>query len=215
MEGAEAAILQRALRYPFEAPEGSFVLAGGRARPAGDTPAPEGREPLLAYGANRSPGMLAAKLGTSAEPLLAERVSVPDHDIVYSAHVSPYGAVPATILPCPGATATASVLHLTPAQRRALDATELNYEIAAVAGLPAYVSRHGALELDGSPIALAAVSARGRTLPELDEPEVLERVAALLAPGVSVERFVLDAAAAPAQARRWTEQLRSRRSAAG
>jgi hypothetical protein len=44
---------------------------------------------------------------------------------------------------------------------------------------------------------------------------VLERIAALLAPGSTLERFVLDAAADPAQARRWTERLRSSRNAAG
>lgn len=215
MDGAEEAILQRALRYPYEAPEESFALVEGRAAPPGRAPAPVVRERLLAYGANCSPAMLAAKLGPRAEPLLAERIEVPAHDIVYSAHVSPYGAVPATILPCPGASAPAFVLHLTAAQRRALDATELNYGFAEVAGVPAYVSRHGALELDGSPVALEAVAVAGRSLPALDQRSVLARVAALLAPESSVERFVLDAAADPGQARRWTERLRSRRSAAG
>jgi hypothetical protein len=216
MDGAEAAILQRALRYPHEAPERSFVLRAGRVHDADQAAVDElAREPLLAYGANCSPEMLAMKLGADPDPLLAERTTLRDHDVVYSAHVSLYGAVPATLAPSPGTEVAAFVLRLTPAQRRALDATEPNYEAATVAGWPAYLSRHGALELDGSRVALAAVPAGGRVLPSLDEREVLERVAATLAPGTPLERFVLDAAADPSLARRWTEALRSMRSAAG
>jgi hypothetical protein len=45
-------------------------------------------------------------------------------------------------------------------------------------------------------------------LPALSEPEVLDRVRGVLAPERSLERFVLDAAADPALARRWTVLLR-------
>jgi hypothetical protein len=210
MDGSDEA-LRRALRYPFPAPERSFVLERGR--PRGPRPADRkrvaSRERLLAYGANASPEALAAKLG-EGEPLLAERVSLTGFDVVYSAHVSTYGAVPATLAPSPGTEVAAFALHLTASQRRALDATEPNYELGEANGLPAYLSRHGCLELDGSPVALAAIPAAGRRLPVLDEPEVLERVRLLLAPDRSLEQFVLGAASDPALARRWTEMLRRR-----
>jgi hypothetical protein len=57
-------------------------------------------------------------------------------------------------------------------------------------GLAAYRSKHGCLELDGSPVALAAVRSQGRTLPELDQLAVLERVRAQLAPELELEQFV-------------------------
>jgi hypothetical protein len=210
-------LLRRALRYPYEMPERSFVLVGGRAvDPATvQVDASSDREPLLAYGANSSPAALAAKLGSAAEPLPAERAVLPGHDIAYSAHVSLYGAVPATLVPSAGTEVDVFVLRVTAAQRRALDTSEPNYERGEANGIPAYLSRHGALRLDGSPVALAAIAARGRGLPAMSEAEVLERVRALLAPRLSLEQFVAEAAADPAQARRWTEQLRPSRSDAG
>jgi hypothetical protein len=54
----------------------------------------------------------------------------------------------------------------------------------------AYRSKHGPLELDGAPVALAAVRSSGRTLPELDEPAILERVRAHLEPQLSLDEFI-------------------------
>jgi hypothetical protein len=215
--------LQRALRYPYAAPERSFVLAKGRAVEPSAWPGPEmsDREPLLAYAANAAPAALTRKLGRRAEPLLAERAAAIGFDVVYSAHVSLYGAVPATLIPSPGTEVAVFVLRLSAAQRQAIDATEPNYELSRLPGLecrlddgrvldelPVYLSRHGPLDLDGSAVALAAVPATRRRLPALSEPEVLDRVRGVLAPERSLERFVLDAAADPALARRWTVLLR-------
>ena len=57
-------------------------------------------------------------------------------------------------------------------------------------GIVAYRSKHGCLQLDGSPMALAAVRSAGRTLPELDEPALLERVRAAVAPDLDLAAFV-------------------------
>ena len=56
--------------------------------------------------------------------------------------------------------------------------------------MSAYRSKHGCLLLDGSPVALAAVRSQGRTLPELDEPAILDRVRARLEPDLSLEQFI-------------------------
>jgi hypothetical protein len=202
-------VLSRALGYPYEAPRRSFALFEGRALdPASVDLGPAPRRRLLAYGSNASPLVLERKLGGLGEPLLAERSRLTGFDVVYSAHISPYGAVPATLAPSPGTDVDVFVLQLTPAQCRALDATEPNYERLEADGLPAYLSRHGCLRLDGSPIALRAIGARNRRLPELDQRQVLERVRALLAPEESLERFVRDSASDPALARRRGEMLR-------
>lgn len=204
-------VLSRALGYPYEAPRRSFALVEGREVDPGSVDlGPSPRGPLLAYGSNSSPDVLGRKLGGLGEALLAERSRLSGFEVVYSAHISSYGAVPATLAPSPGTEVDVFVLQLTSAQQRALAATEPNYELSEAGGLPAYLSRHGCLRLDGSPIAVQAIGARNRRLPELGQRQVLERVRALLAPEESLERFVRDSAADPALARRRSEMLRPR-----
>ncbi|HET8956497.1 MAG TPA: hypothetical protein VFN18_12640 [Solirubrobacterales bacterium] len=189
--GEPAAILKRALDYPYEAPERSYLYRDGEAHELPTDPDLSGRAPLLAYGANASPEALGRKLALLPDaelPVL--RAALAGFDVVYSAHVSPYGAVPATLIESPGTTAPAFVLHPTPAQHAALTATEPNYDLVEVNGIAAYRSKHGCLELDGSPVALAAVRASGRALPELEQPAILDRVRAHLEPGLSLEEFV-------------------------
>ena len=131
--------------------------------------------------------MLAALPGLE---MPVERAELEDFDVVYSAHVSPYGAVPATLHESPGTTAPVFVIHPTPEQRALLTASEPNYDLVEVNGIAAYRGKHGWLELDGSPVALAAVRSRGRTLPELDEPAILERVRAAVALDLDLAAFV-------------------------
>jgi hypothetical protein len=89
--------------------------------------------------------------------------------IVHSRHVSPYGQVPATLVPAAGAAAAVHVLLVADADRAALDATEPNYDLVALTGLDlevdrlgrltevdAYVSKHGPLLIGGEPVALGA-----------------------------------------------------------
>lgn len=189
--GEAAAILERALEYPYAAPERSYLFRDRAAHELPPDPDLGGRTPLLSYGANASPQALARKLAhLPGEELPVLRAELEGFDVVYSAHVSPYGAVPATLHESPGTTAPVFVLHPTPEQHAALTATELNYDLVEVNGIAAYRSRHGCLELDGSPVALAAIRSSGRTLPELDQPAILERVRAQLEPHLTLEEFV-------------------------
>jgi hypothetical protein len=200
-------ILRRALEYPYMTPERSYLFRDGRVEElpaAGPTTA--GRLPLLAYGANASPEALARKLAPlSAAELPVLRAELSGFDVVYSAHVSPYGAVPATLHASPGTTAPVFVTYPDREQRRLLAATEPNYElrrleriecdvdrVGSVSALDAFLSRHGPLQLDGSELGLAAVRSARRALPALDEPAVLERLRAALAPELDLERFVRD-----------------------
>jgi len=196
--GETAAILRRALAYPYATPDRSYLYRDGEARELPDGgPDLAARTPLLSYGANAAPEALVRKLAALpgvALPVL--RAELNDFDVVYSAHVSPYGAVPATLIESPGTTTPVFVLHPTPEQRALLTASEPNYDLVEVDGIAAYRSKHGCLQLDGSPVALAAVRSSGRTLPELDEPAVLERVRAHLEPQLSLEQFVRACVAA-------------------
>lgn len=187
-----AAILARALAYPYATPERSYLYLDGEANelPA-EGPDLTGRTPFLAYGANAAPAALARKLaplpGVEMPVMQAE---LDGFDVVYSAHVSPYGAVPATLHESPGTTAPAFLIHPTAAQRALLEASEPNYDLVEVRGIAAFRSKHGCLFVDGSPVALAAVRSAGRTLLELDEPAILEHVRARLAPELELGEFV-------------------------
>lgn len=187
-----AAILARALAYPYAAPERSYLYLDGGTR---ELPTEEAdfsaRTPLLSYGANAAPDALARKLsplpGVEMPVLRAELAGF---DVVYSAHISPYGAVPATLYESPGTTVPVFIIHPTAEQRALLTASEPNYDLVEVEGIAAYRSKHGPLLIDGSPVALAAIRAAGRTLPELDEPAILEHVRAHVAPELKLEEFV-------------------------
>lgn len=189
-----AAILKRALAYPYATPERSYLYLDGEARElSGAGMDLSMRAPLLSYGANAAPDVLARKLAAlPGVGMPATRAELVGFDVVYSAHVSPYGAVPATLLESPGTTAPVFVIHPTEEQRALLTASEPNYDLVEVNGIAAYRSKHGCLEIDGSPVALAAVRSAGRTLPELDEPAVLEHVRARLAPELELGEFVRD-----------------------
>jgi hypothetical protein len=187
-----AAILRRALTYPYATPDCSYLYLEGRAEelPEGG-PDFTGRTPLLSYGANAAPEALGRKLASlPGVELPVMRAELEGFDVVYSAHVSPYGAVPATVVESPGTVAPVFVLHPTPEQRALLTASELNYDLAEVGGMEAFRSKHGHLSFEGTAVALAAVRSRGRALPELDQPAVLERVRAQLEPKTSLEEFV-------------------------
>jgi hypothetical protein len=155
-------------RYPFGRAGGSFFLHG-----ADEGPLPPG-PPLLAYGANASPEALERKLPGARVAALAGRLR--GWAVVHSAHFSPYGAVPATLVrdPDPDAEVDVHVLLVEEGRER-LDATEPNYRrvwlhdvdlevdgLGRVERAEAYVSRHGPLVIDGEHVALGS-----RPQPEL------------------------------------------------
>jgi hypothetical protein len=199
------AILARALRYPYAAPAGSYLYRDGAAGELPDALDLGGREPLLAYGANAAPEALARKLASLPDremPVL--RAELEDFDVVYSAHISPYGAIPATLHRTPGTVAPLFVTYPDAEQMGLLAASEPNYELRRLkrircrtelgeelTEIEAFVSRHGCLRLDGAEVAVAAIPSTGRRLAAMEEPDVLERVRALREPERSLEDFIL------------------------
>ncbi|HEX5928406.1 MAG TPA: hypothetical protein VFY48_03345 [Solirubrobacterales bacterium] len=181
--------LRRAEAYPYAIPGRSFVQVGERTVYLDELPVLSGRRPLLAYGSNAAPEALVRKLAAEpATPLPLVRAELADFDAVYSNHLSPYGAVPATLHPSPGTALTVFVAFPTEAQRLLLSASEPNYEERRLTGiscrpelgeplpeLDAFISRHGPLLLDGAPVALSAIAARGRRFAELDQTAAKRR----------------------------------------
>jgi len=182
------------------------------------------RVALVGYGSNAAPSQLRRKLASHepgwAVPVATARLR--GADAVYSAHITRYGAIPATLHPSPGTAIDAVVTLLSLRQAELVRASEGgNYdlvpldparvELPAGLGLPrtlhAYLSRHGALAIDGSPVALRAVPARGRTLPEATEAQMLARAAAELTPGGDVRGLVLECVADPRRRRQRVAEL--------
>lgn len=201
-------LVRRALAYPYDPPAGSFVQIGARTLPVPpEEIAVDGRRALLAYGANASPRTLARKLAhLPPEPVPVLRVALSGWDVVYSAHVTRYGSVPAAVVASPGTVASVHLVFPSEQQLAALAETEgVNYRLERLADftaeleiggegpreIDAFIGVHGPLLLDGAPVALAAIPARGRTFPALSTPEMIDRVRASLAPELTVEEFIL------------------------
>jgi hypothetical protein len=212
-------IVKRALAYPYASPRRSFLLEGAQATelvpeeilPDGSVSQttvalPTSLQPLLAYGANASPQALARKLAALPEaPLFAARAWLDDFEVVYSRHVSPYGAVPATLLPSLGTSVELHVLYPNAEQLPLLVATEPNYELTRLSAISlrvelgphetltavdAFLSRHGHLTVGGAPLALRGIPAHNRRLASLEEPDVLELVRSQLAPDGTLAHFI-------------------------
>jgi hypothetical protein len=169
---------------------------------------------VLAYGANRSHAGIARKLGTDAPvpPVLVSAACLHGFDVVYSAHVSPYGAVPATLQPVAGHAIDVHVLHLDDAQVAAIDAYEPNYQRRELHGISlrlvdgtvldvveAYISIHGCLAIDAAPCAIA----------ERDQETVLALVRDRLARDQDLDEFILAGLRDPALQASRTAELRS------
>jgi hypothetical protein len=201
-------LVRRALAYPYDPPAGSFVQIGHRTLPVPPEEIDvEGRRALLAYGANASPEALTRKLAAlPPRPIPVLRVALSGWDVVYSAHVTRYGAVPAAVVESPGTVASVHLVFPDDEQLAALAATEgRNYRLERLVDftaeleiggerpseIDAFISIHGPLLLDGSPVALAAIPARDRAFPELTTPEMIDRVRAALTPELSLTEFVL------------------------
>lgn len=214
-------VVERALGYPYAAPWRPFVQLKHETLAPDEFEIDTGeRTAMLAYGSNAAPEVLARKLALSDQPVLVVPAWLDDFDVVYSAHISPYGAVPATLQRSPGTRVRVHVVYMTSAQVGLVDATEPNYESALIAGAlchldagdevidpAAYLSRHGCLLHEGSELSLTAVEAIGRTFAAATEGEVLERLRALFCPDEGLETFVLANVTDPALSQARSTQL--------
>lgn len=175
-----------------------FARAAGVTR-VGDPGAGDGepRYPVLAIGANASPGRMADKF--QAQGLGAFRI-VPavlhDHDVCAGPYPTSYGAFPAELTPAPGTVVDVAVAYVTAGQLEWLSFTEFAYrlgrlgpvaiETAEGEGLRdvyAYSHRAGRYDVEGAPVALAAVPARGRRLDALDQRQIADHAARRLGLG--------------------------------
>lgn len=203
----DAAVLEHALGYPWERPAGSYVLREGEVEPIeAMTPADRlgvvaafarDRHPLVAFGANGAPVRLQDRFAAFDDPADREALVLTGelHDVDVGAQASPtaFGTVPGALFASPGTAVRAAILWLTPLQLAELTIAELGYRLGRldrahfvmdeagveVDDLYAFVSRVGALRLDGDPVALAAIPARGRTARAMTQEQLLDAMGAL------------------------------------
>ena len=217
----DQASFARAVSYPWTRPEGSYLLTSARLDLLGDlsaaeresvidshTSASSGRQPLLAIGSNGAPEALERKFAHFSDEedrtVLALTGRLHDFDIGVAAQPTLYGSMPATLFPSPGTAVCATVLWVTPAQFTQLTWSELSYRLGKLGAhfdveesatsfdeVLVFVSRFGAFCVDGQPVALAAVPARGRTASALSQEQLLDAAAVLaIGPEAKAEALV-------------------------
>ncbi len=196
-------VLRRAAGYPYDITQTSFTFVDGEAAPF-DPALTKGRHPVIGYGSNQSPQRLRQKYGTAHSPIPVQRGRLADHDVVYSAHFSSYGSLPAALRHVAGTTVSVAVNWLDDEQLAAMHPTEWdNYHYARLTNISlrlaegeelgeayAYLSFRGHVARAGEPIALAAVAADNRQLGALDQIEALALMRDRMAPGVALAEFV-------------------------
>jgi hypothetical protein len=194
-----------------------------------------GRTPVIGYGSNTSVRALARKFAQTSRDVLIPVLegALRDFDVVFSAHVSSYGAVPATLQRSPGTTLRVFVLAMTDDQLEIMHPTEKPYRFVELTGLEltlggsavhelavrepvlrssahTYISHNGATLIEGSETALSALTADGRRFPSHTELEILSWMRDQLAPESPIDRFILEQIGDPVVRRRRTEWLRDR-----
>jgi hypothetical protein len=217
----DATAIALALGYPWARPPGSYLLTGETVELLMSLRAPDRnrliarftaaggkRLPLLAIGSNAAPEALARKLAhfvaEEDRTVLALTGRLHDFDIGVAAQPTMYGSMPATIFPSPGTAVGATVLWVTSAQFTQLAWSEITYRLGSLRAsfdidesptgfdeVLVFVSRFGAFCPDGSPVALAAIPASDRIVPELTEEQLLDHAAVLaLGPDAGAETLV-------------------------
>ncbi|MGF1630599.1 MAG: hypothetical protein ACFCUT_14090 [Kiloniellaceae bacterium] len=228
------ALLRLAKGYPYAAPSGSYLYREGASAALGGLLAPElfeGRVPVIAHGSNRAPEQLHRKFGHltgEASAIPVTRAWLCDHDVVFSAHVTRYGAISATLHEAPGTRVQVYVTWLTAAQLLRMHETEIgagNYGYGRMGGVKltieggpeiseafVYLSVHGCLadpEKAGAPLALAAVPAEARVHRAVDQAAALAVLHQAHHPDLALDAMILANIKDLEQRRRLVEALQA------
>jgi len=200
--------LARARCYPYCRPGASYIWRGGAELPQARPLHPvhtDGRTPVLAVGSNRSPHQLARKYGGNGKHTIpVQRAILNGFDVVYAAHISAYGAVPAMLQAAPGVAVKLFVTWLDDRQLEIMHATEGGYHFAAIEDVAValegggaldtvylYVGKMGHLVHGDAPVSLRRVEADGRTNTTRDTDEMLRLVHERVGDPMPHDAFVL------------------------
>lgn len=206
-EGDEE-LLALAKGYPYEAPEASYLYRDGEVRGIGGADF-RGRTPVIGHGSNRAPSQIRRKYGHlsgRASEIPVTLAWLRDYDIVYSAHVTRYGAIASTLQHAPGCRVRIAVTWLDDEQLAYMHRTEGFYSYGSLRGAEieleagpsgtlaeAFVYRgdHGCILKEGKPIGLAAASGEGRPHPLMTQDAILAEVHRRYGDGSPLESGIL------------------------
>ena len=199
-----ASRLARARGYPYPYPGRSYVWQSGDVTDF-DLGMTEGRTAVLAVGSNRAPSRLDQKyIGKYEVPIPVQHARLKDFDIVYAAHLTRYGSVPAMLQRAPGTTVELAVTWLDDEQLEIMHATEGGYYYAEIEGVDLtyddgtradsvhlYVGREGHLVHEAQPVALIEIDGEDRPHAARNTAQVLEIVHQRVAPDMPHDDFIL------------------------
>jgi hypothetical protein len=203
-------IFDKAIGYPYSIPTCSYVYHNGSCEDVdegGGFPDVSGLTPVLAVGSNQSPTQLARKFpGDQWAPIPVSKVAVVDFDTVFSAHITGYGSIAATLFHAPGTIVNLFVNWLDDHHLVRMHDTELgneNYEFGALENVrieaevgpslnsvSLYHGLRGIFAPKGKPVPLAEVPARNRQYDELSQHQVQSLIRDQIAPEKPLENFV-------------------------
>ena len=196
--------LERARGYPYPYPGHSYIWRAGEVFNF-DQAETEGRTAVLAVGSNRAPIRLDQKfLGNTVASVPVQHARLKEFDIVYAAHLTHYGSVPAMLQRAPGTTVELAVTWLDDTQLEIMHATEGGYHYAAINSVDLtyddgtradsvhlYVGREGHLVHREQPVALIEIDGQDRPYAARNTAEVLEIVHQRVKPEMPHDDFIL------------------------
>lgn len=198
--------VRHAKAYPFPILDRSFIYEDHKIKSFRfDEKLFEHRTPVLAAGSNQSHEQLIRKFS-----VLDGDVTIPcvrgklhDFDVVYAAHITGYGSIPATFQASPGTQVQVFVSWFDERQLDRMHATEGNYTFDRLSPIRivldhgqklieayAYSSKVGCLNREGEPVALAEIPAENRTFPAIAQPDILAHVRDRLSPDHELDDFI-------------------------
>lgn len=161
---------------------------------------------VIGYGSNASPAQLASKFGDGKCVMPVIRGSIGGFDAVYARGLAAYGYVPATLAESPGTSVEAWANVLTQKQMDVMDCSEERDSYYRMVELPtefsmengqkidtvyAYVHVDGPLIVEEEPIALAEISASGRTFEAVNQVDAMDFVRSMIIESCeSVDEFI-------------------------
>jgi hypothetical protein len=155
-------------------------------------------------------------------PVLTAEID--DLDVVYGAHLAPYGSLPATLWDTPGARAHVFITWLTGSQLLRMHETEglgHAYQLRRIEGARchgekltsalAYVTVDGAWASDDRPRGLAAIACPGSPRPRLTQREAWDQLARDLGSGLDGTTLIDQVRGSPPWRQRVEAHLASHR----
>ncbi len=210
------ALLRLAKDYPYRPHGSSYLYRSDEVRPlpAGETDCLKGRSAVIAHGSNRAPDHLARKFASWApedSEIPVTKGWLHDYDVLYSAHVTRYGALATNLSEAPGNQVELYVTWLDARQLAWMHETELGSEtyiygalegarfemegpargFGAPSSLMVYLSRRGYLDVAGAPRALAALERKGGCHEVMGQEAALSHVRDRYYPGEDLDRHIL------------------------